>query len=520
MDRVERDSVRPNFVNNGAMVLGYVPFTPNIRSQTNAVAAFFKRPAMYHPFRPDIREMYRVWIVNVYIPNRLTYCRPYQRKDQIEYIMTLDVSLPMKRKMIDYVWKVRQQGGIVNNKDKVIELFIKNEFYDVPDKFPRLIMPKTAKCRAWFGACIHGLVETMMYFPTSIKAVPVYLRAQYIREKLGHLGEVVEFDLSSQESSCDPWMIENVLRPCYLAFSGGKDNDMINNFLDIKAAHQKYRYGSMRFESQGMNNSGDVDTGYCNFVQNDAASSFCKYLETQEMFTGTIEGDDGTGEVVPNMQEIYTALGYTMKLELKSTLADASFCRISCGGTNNLTDALYALCKLGWSSAQYLWASQEKLYGLLRAKCMSYICQFAGCPIIFPVCVAIYCALEGITPIRPTDWWEQEKLKCWKPELLAFQVLDGDRVEYARKFGIPVSYQHSIERELIDDIRRSGKELQCLYSPSLIALLEIVKPSFGRNFEDKVAMVYDEQQLRETNLFRSLDNILNNDFRELIHTTH
>lgn len=522
---LEDTTVRPNFVNNGGILRGIAPPTPTIKSQANMVAAFYKRVAMSHSVHHPERIKFGAFILEHYIPWLLSHMGEVKVMTDDEYIDTLEVTKEKKEALKEICAKLRIKGYILDPRLRIIQAFIKLEFYEVTGKFPRVIMPQDEASRAAFGAPLHAVNHCILRLPSSIKAIPFNERPKWLRDKFGD-DEVSQNDFSCYESSSDKWMIINVLRPIFLALSFPADEARIGLYFDLKVRKQLFKYGKMMFYADPVMRSGDLDTASGNFFVNDAAIAYASWVSggLGVDHPRAVEGDDSVFKRIEGIEQIFKNLGFTAKLENKDHVRDAVFCRVYCGGTAALTDGIYVVSKLGWSSAQYIFASKEKKTGLLKAKCMSYICQYSGCPIVSPLCDKILNTIENIEEVSNKDWWEREKMKFWKPELRNKKVLDSDRTEYERLFGITPEDQKIIEQELIDSVDRWDKDWKndienFLESPTAVNIVNNTKPGWTEYYADYAHVVDSDKFIKERFNYRR-EKPWSCDFQDHIYHVH
>ena len=478
---------RPNYVNNGFQLVGFAPLTPNIRSLANVVGGFYKRPAMSHTYSPSVRDEYAWFVMNVYIPEFVNvYKRDYVLEDDRVVIKRLDLSSKKIEMMLKLLDSMRDDAYQLDKRGRIIELHVKREFY-VAKKLARLIMPLPMRSRVAYCAVISALNKTIYGFPSCVKNMDFDSRVARIRS-LFHT-DTLSNDNSSFESSQDLWVLNNIIEPIYLALCDGKDDGRLQAYINYRKQKLIMRYDGLQFETEPILNSGGLDTSLSNFLFNDSSVRFAAWKAGMGVDINMLaEGDDLVCEVIPNLERVLRDIGITTKLEYHDNPNDVSFCRCYPGGNNNLTDAVYALAKLGWSDAKYLGANDNKKLGLLKAKCMSYLVQFGGCPIIGPVCKEIYLKLHEVETVIDDDWWEKEKMKFWSENGANKVTTLKDRSEYMRLFNVEIDTQLTIERELIQSIQKHGF-FQPISSGELHAIVQRDYPDWIKNFDKRCHLV-------------------------------
>ncbi len=488
------------------MLRGVAPPTPTIRSQANMVAAFYKRVAMSHSVHFPERLAWAEFVLSQYIPWLLEHVREREIMTDDEYIDTLELPETKKDRLKEECYIIRREGYVLSQRLRIIQAFIKLEFYEESSKFPRVIMPQDEIARAAFGAPLSEVNHAIMDLPTSVKAISYEDRPNFLKNKFGN-NPVSSNDFSSFESSTDKWVIVNILTPIFIALSNAKDDGRVSKFMNYMSKEQIFKYGNLRFIGPAMMTSGSLITASGNFFTNDSAIAYAawKTLGTGVNHDRAVEGDDSIFVKIPGIAQTFKNLGFTAKLEHHEHLRDASFCRVYVGGTAALTDGLYVLSKLGWSSAKYLFATEMKKKSLLKAKCMSYLCQYSGCPIVGPVCDSILSKLEHVEAAPIYDWWERQKMSFWKPELRNKPVLMSDRDEYNRLFKITPEQQINIERECISSLENwvlDSKTETFLVSDTAVELLRGLRPDWLNNYYRNAHNVDTDNYIRERFHFR------------------
>jgi hypothetical protein len=132
--------------------------------------------------------------------------------------------------------------------------------------------------------------------------------------------------------------------------------------------------------------TGEMSTSLGNGFSNLMIGKYLEAKKNWKSFRCFVEGDDGAfsfyGEYPT--EEDYRQFGMIIKILLCDDLLEGSFCGVVCDSEEfiNVTDPIKALLKFGWSTRQYLKASDKKLMGLLRAKSLSMLYQYTNCPIL------------------------------------------------------------------------------------------------------------------------------------------
>ena len=175
---------------------------------------------------------------------------------------------------------------------------------------------------------------------------------------------------------------------------------------------------------------------------------------------GVFEGDDGlmcfsTGRLPPD--SFFADLGFSVKMVRHERIEEASFCGIVFDGVdkNNLTDPRDFLAGLGWAARQYRGARKGKLLGLLRAKALSALHQYPGCPVVCVAARRIVDLTQGVDhrwvlKSASVSQWEREQLKAaFDSKLPDKEIGLGSRLLIEKVFNVTVSEQLAWEAEIL-----------------------------------------------------------------------
>lgn len=166
-----------------------------------------------------------------------------------------------------------------------------------------------------------------------------------------------------------------------------------------------------------------------------------------------VEGDDSiaayTNTGSPITSEHFSELGLVMKVSEPESISTASFCGIVFAPEDmiNVTDPREVLASFGWCSARYAKSRDSRLRALLRAKSLSYLYQYPGCPIIQEL------ALYGLRMTAGYDMrWvlNHAQMSQWEKE----QVVDA-----VKSFGGGYSKVQEAIREVPEATRLLVEEL-------------------------------------------------------------
>ena len=178
---------------------------------------------------------------------------------------------------------------------------------------------------------------------------------------------------------------------------------------------------------------------------------------------GFVEGDDGIFVVNPTTPmlpgvALFRSWGFELKLVVVDDPSEASFCGnvYVPGEFNNLTDPIQFLGKAPWyNSSDCTQVTARVASELARAKAMSCLAQYAGCPVVHQWAIAVLSMTRGARPrytlsgSLPYDALDLDDLTPRIRDWARVPITDAARLKVASVFGCPVSEQLIIERQLM-----------------------------------------------------------------------
>jgi hypothetical protein len=219
--------------------------------------------------------------------------------------------------------------------------------------------------------------------------------------------------------------------------------------------------------------SGEMNTslgnGFCNYM----VYLFLHHELGNKDYDCVIEGDDclGTFSGIIPTAEMYAELGFNVKIEIHDDLSTASFCGlIFCPEDYiSIVDPIKVILKTGWTSRKYANCGGRMCKKLLKAKALSNVHQYNGCPIIVTYSLMILRLLgDKIAPNfgEFSLYYHEELLKSMKNGLPDITVPSiHSRMLMETVFNITISEQlvledyfdsiqnvrHTISHPIIDD---------------------------------------------------------------------
>lgn len=388
-----------------------------------------------------------------------------------------------------------------------VKLFMKSETY-MEFKNGRGIYAREDVAKVVFGPYFKEIEKRVYYDPETgegikhfIKHVPVDKRADFIMETVYmEAFRSVCTDYSSLEAHFDPDFMDSCEFVLY-------------DFMLSSNPHGKVALGIMREVLMGVNRivnkylvaeilgrrmSGEMNTSLGNGWTNLMLFSmwFIEAGGTFEELRGVIEGDDGlfcipVRFLLPD-EKFFADWGCLIKIIITDDLAKASFCGLVFDTVDRqiIADPLKILGNFGWTTSRYATANDKKLKSLLRAKAMSTLVQYSGCPIVSVLSKKIleltrsYDVRSVVSKER--DEWKRGKLiygmKNFKT-YLGQQVGMRTRILFEELYGIPVAVQLSIEANIenMTELKPLNfPELLPLYSPDCSSYYEQYKCVYNR----------------------------------------
>lgn len=235
----------------------------------------------------------------------------------------------------------------------------------------------------------------------------------------------------------------------------------------------KFGYNKMRFREfvvwlVAKRYSGEMDTSLCNSFVNLLFICFLLFKAGhdwsffEDHFPPQIEGDDSIGVYVyPLDPTLLRRLGANAKFEFFDSINDASFCGMifADGESCVLRDPISYLLDFGYANYRYLNSSERVLDLLLRAKSLSLLYTYYGCPILRELAlyglrvtrqIAFRSTLLRYLKLDDADEWHRGKylsmLSSNFSKQLEWAVTDSARHMVFLRYGISFDDQITIEK--------------------------------------------------------------------------
>lgn len=303
----------------------------------------------------------------------------------------------------------RRHLPVISASDTVCEAFVKSEWYPSL-KQPRIISARKDVLKVLFGPLVKAMEKIVYHWtdpstqmPYFIKHVPVRNRPACLMalQPVAGVGTVLGSDYTAFESCIKPGLYGATQRQLYNWLCGLPWNATLRNtewrtlsdpqfvcllLQYICTSRNRLDLGWFVGEIEGCRMSGEMDTSLGNgFVNLMMCSLACQLSGSR--CRGFVEGDDGIFCVdgPPPSPSFFACFGASIKMERFGDIARASFC----GNVfhrevqTNLTDPRWFACRVAWCyDGGAVSANSNVRRELLRARAMSALAEYAGCPVV------------------------------------------------------------------------------------------------------------------------------------------
>jgi len=264
--------------------------------------------------------------------------------------------------------------------------FVKDEEY--PEyKHSRCINSRSDEFKTLVGPIFHLIEKELFKRPEFIKYIPVPERPEYLMDRLYSLGaKYVETDYKACEAHFDDlrFEIEFIFyRYMTTALNGGADfMKLIKKALRGK---NKCIFKEFTLWVDACRLSGEMNTSLGNGFVNWVLAEFTAFHNKAQGFAVVCEGDDGAirSDPLPTAQN-YKDLGFSIEAEPQSQISGMKFCGLIYDDDDrvNVTDPVTEILSFGWTNQRYVGAAHRTKMALLRAKSISMLYQYSGCPVL------------------------------------------------------------------------------------------------------------------------------------------
>jgi hypothetical protein len=436
---------------------------PDTTSTINGVAAVCGRLLKQTP-SPDPKELENFGLfVDKQMRKRYHTVKADSIKSTEEWINSRNRPGSWKRELHRELSNV--EGDVRNftvAQIKRIQAHIKQETY--PEfKMPRGIFARQNPNKLFFGPLINAIEEIVYSDPQFIKHVPVADRPKYISDMLGDFPFYACSDFKSFEGSFSL----DFQRVCEYKFFMYMISDLPSDLKQMYTEmfdecilgekHITMAGGEISFDVEGLRMSGEMWTSLANGFSNLMLwKYFCK--KNGVKCVGVVEGDDGlfgfySKSSIPTTKQ-FADLGFDCKINLEEDLYRASFCGIVFDEAVNvnITDPRPFLASLAWLPYKYHNFRPSKKRSLMRAKALSFIFQYPGCPVIQSAALFVLRRTQGLD----VNWvkeksgffnaYEEDEFKeIFRSKIVSRPVAQTTRELMFLQFDISIEMQLELE---------------------------------------------------------------------------
>lgn len=346
------------------------------------------------------------------------------------------------------------------DKYAFLKCFMKDESY--PEyKRPRGIYSRTDEYKVLVGPTFQLISEQLFKKPQTIKKVPISDRPAEINKRLNwNHCRVFETDYTSFEAS----FTITVQEACELQFYEYMTQNLPNHkeFMlllkrGILKKKQRCIFRDFDVYMPPKRFSGEMNTSLGNTFTNWVIMDFLCAQNGAE-YQMIVEGDDGLTKIIgpPPTEAQAAELGFIMKLIEHRDINLASFCGLIFHPDvgHNITNPIEVIAEYGWTRQRYWNANHGVLMGLQKAKALSLLYQYPGCPILSVL------AEKTLNILKDYDYKfdyvdsysEQLRQEVMNnlDKIVKVPIDIRTRLLMEEKFGITVMDQLSIEKEIGD----------------------------------------------------------------------
>jgi len=437
----------------------------DLSDTASSIAGVLKRTCFKHPvpdsgLRSELAAFTASWLKKNLSPLNVV--------DDVSFNTWLEGTRYNRRRKDELKRTWDAYTGVLTARDKKCKCFSKAESYTAW-KHLRGIYSRSDIFKCVVGPTFAAIEKVLFKMKWFIKKVPVRDRARHVWEAMySPTARYYATDYSAFESHFDNRLMAEVEFQLYEYMTAALPNgaDWYQLVRETLGDDQTCQFKGFVAEGVQSRMSGEMCTSLGNSFANLMIFLFvCSKAGIQEeAITGFVEGDDGLFRFEAHQSiddSLFTKLGLTIKIEKHDTLNQASFCGLIFDPESLIiiTDPREVIADFGWAGPFYVHCGDVRLKELLRAKSLSFLHQYPGCPIVQSL--AQY-GLRMTNHVYIQRYLEKDRhLNMWEREQLLAAVEDfNSGVEIARPvsrrsrliveemYGIPAEEQIRIENML------------------------------------------------------------------------
>ncbi len=445
------------------------PIIPNPAPTPNKVGGILKRfcrdPGLNRKFLRGLRAFTLRWCRK--------NLRSFTKSDDLSFETWIDgTDYPQSRKeQLKIIYGEISKNHFRKNsrhhsRCTKVKSFVKDESY--PEmKYPRMINSRCDEFKVFSGPIFDAIGKKLGERPEFVKYIPVVERPRYLFERLQGRGrKFFSSDYSSFEAHFGAEMMKNCEFILYNYMTRGLNADMRDRMtiiMSVLAGENDIRFKDISMTLKATRMSGEMNTSVGNGFSNLMINLYMAELHGCGETTICVEGDDGImtfqyPENAPTEAD-FKANGLIIKLIESDNLADLSFCGQVFDPDDSivLTEPFDALVNFGFSRKLYIKAGRALQLQLLRARALSMLYQYNGCPMLTAFACRVAYLTRNITIRRSLlDKVEQYKRSILRDALKLHvdpifpSATAPCRVLFARLYGVEIGDQIAFENAMAD----------------------------------------------------------------------
>lgn len=412
------------------------------RSLLRGLLRFVKRYVHEHyvPLSSDCDQSVETWLETT------SYSR--KRKDDLLKLSLLQLPL----------------NSDIGDEEYFVKSFPKDEHYK-SYKVLRAINSRTDEFKVRVGPIFKLIEQEVFKDDKFIKHIPVQDRPKYIYDKcFGPNKHYVETDYTAFESLFTREIMSKVEFVLYEHMVSKLPNggEFMKTIRRAMLGINHCRFKTLTIEVPATRMSGEMCTSLGNGFSNLMFMLYACHINGNVDIDGVVEGDDGlfsSDLPMPDIK-IFEDMGLRIKYNIVDKLSEASFCGLIFDEVDmiNITDPIFATANFGWLKKVYLNVSEQRQMALLKAKSMSMLAQYPGCPILQELAlygmrvtknIKMCKVIKEINRPYVMDEYQRDKfLKCLETSLEPKPVGMRTRQLMESKFGILIEHQLRAEQIL------------------------------------------------------------------------
>lgn len=321
-----------------------------------------------------------------------------------EWLESTKYTSAMKQEILDE-WNNNVVCPMQIAKQSYCNSFIKLEQY-TEFKQPRIINGREMATIMTYANLIVAAEKTLYKHEWLVKKIAVTNRAGNLAENFPTVtGHVIGSDFTSFECSISHTLLHLVeKRMLKHMFRNTGYEHQIDEYYHLVANTNTMVFKNMKASVFGKRMSGDRTTSFGTCLIMIALFSFVfEYYGIEHVIR--VEGDDVVAWVdrlFPT--HIFDLLGFSIKLDHYEQVNYASFCGLIFDESNNiLTNPMKVILNTPWVDAKYTHSKRTKIKALQRAKALSILYQYPGCPVLGQYAAMILRSSEGVVHKNTLD---------------------------------------------------------------------------------------------------------------------